>query len=294
VEWKDKLISLFLRISEDKAIKKYLVALRESNNFSPEFSDEEALTVYIYGILQGYTKVKDIHRYTEQHLKQEWFPQLPSYQAFNNRLNFIAGAFEILAANLMEQGSAASQFVNENIHDSMPIILAAKSRSSFARVARRHCAKGYCSSKDMYYYGLKLHLFGLVNPGTLPMPEFCWFGSARENDLTAARPYFECVYNRKIYADKIYADTELNERLKLQNTIIITPVKKAKGQLFLDAAEALFSTAVSRIRQPIESLFNWLNEKTQIQNATKVRSERGLWAHVWGRLAAAMYLLVNP
>ena len=49
------------------------------------------------------------------------------------------------------------------------------------------------------------------------------------------------------------------------------------------------------MRQPIESLFNWIEEKTGIQCASKVRSYQGLLVHVFGRLAAAMYLLVfNP
>ena len=47
------------------------------------------------------------------------------------------------------------------------------------------------------------------------------------------------------------------------------------------------------MRQPIESLLGWINEKTGIQRASKVRSYRvfGLLVHVFGRLAAAMLLL---
>jgi hypothetical protein len=68
-----------------------------------------------------------------------------------------------------------------------------------------------------------------------------------------------------------------------------------KGQPRLSAADRLYSEAVSRIRQPIEALFGWIQEKTGIQTASKVRSERGLMVHVFGRLAAAMLLLAfNP
>ena len=38
-------------------------------------------------------------------------------------------------------------------------------------------------------------------------------------------------------------------------------------------------------------MINWINEKTGIQRASKVRSYRGLLVHVFGRLAAAMLLL---
>lgn len=46
------------------------------------------------------------------------------------------------------------------------------------------------------------------------------------------------------------------------------------------------------MRQPIESLFNWINEKTGIERASKVRSAKGLIVHVFGKLAAAVYMLV--
>jgi len=49
--------------------------------------------------------------------------------------------------------------------------------------------------------------------------------------------------------------------------------------------------AVSRIRQPIESLFSWIDAKTGIQCASKVRSYQGLVVHVFGRLAGAMLIL---
>ena len=65
-----------------------------SNNCEPEFTDEEAMTVYLFGIIQGHNKVKNIHQYAQQHLLS-WFPKLPSYQAFDNRLNHLCYAFEI-------------------------------------------------------------------------------------------------------------------------------------------------------------------------------------------------------
>ena len=67
---------------------------------------------------------------------------------------------------------------------------------------------------------------------------------------------------------------------------------KKKGQLLLDAADELYSTAVSKIRQPIESFFNWINEKTDLQIANKIRSKKGLLTHVYGKLAAAFICLV--
>ncbi|MEM6265544.1 MAG: hypothetical protein AAGI38_23785, partial [Bacteroidota bacterium] len=53
----------------------------------------------------------------------------------------------------------------------------------------------------------------------------------------------------------------------------------------------LISTSVSRVRQPIESFLNWIDQKTDIPSASKVRSTQGLSVHVFGKLAAAMFFL---
>jgi hypothetical protein len=53
------------------------------------------------------------------------------------------------------------------------------------------------------------------------------------------------------------------------------PIKKIKGEGQL-------------IRQPIESLFNWIIDKTDIQNASKVRSSKGLLVH--GKIISACLL----
>ncbi len=55
--------------------------------------------------------------------------------------------------------------------------------------------------------------------------------------------------------------------------------------------EIILSTNVSRIRQPIESLFNLIDKKTGIQTASKVRLTQGLLVHVYGKLSAALLLL---
>ena len=48
-------------------------------------------------------------------------------------------------------------------------------------------------------------------------------------------------------------------------------------------------SAISRVRQPIETLVGWIEEKTGIECAGKVRSYNGLMVHVFGKLAAAMF-----
>ena len=67
---------------------------------------------------------------------------------------------------------------------------------------------------------------------------------------------------------------------------------RVKGQPLLPTDERLRNTSISRMRQPIESWFNWLQQKTAIEAASKVRSTKGLIIHALGRLAAALIALI--
>ena len=71
---------------------------------------------------------------------------------------------------------------------------------------------------------------------------------------------------RELYADKAY---EYLKRVHGLPFTVMTPVKKQKGQEHLDAADARLSRAVSQVRQPVESIFNWIEEKPARRALTK-------------------------
>lgn len=186
----------------------------------------------------------------------------------------------------------------KSLIDSMPIITCA-GKNKVGKVATEITSKGYCSTKNMYYFRLKLHAVAFRREGTIPFPEMLILSVADENDSTVFKR--ECVgnlNNREIYTDKIYSDIpfykETQECKKLE---LFTPIKAIKGESpeitqREKAARDLCSTAVSKVRQPIESLFNWLNEKTNIQRAMKVRSTSGLLVHTMGKIAITLITLI--
>ena len=73
-----KLIELYLLICRFYDNEPLLKQQRLSN-FSPRFSDEELLTMYLFGHLQGHTTHRRIYDYFVNHWR-EWFPLLPSPQ----------------------------------------------------------------------------------------------------------------------------------------------------------------------------------------------------------------------
>jgi hypothetical protein len=92
----------------------------------------------------------------------------------------------------------------------------------------------------------------------------------------------------KIFADKAYQTERKSIKTQENNKVLLTPVKKKKGQKSLSFWQTTFSKAISSVRQPIESLFNWIEEKTSIQTASKVRSTQGLITHISGKLTVAI------
>ena len=258
-------------------------AQRLSNNFRPKFTDEECIAIYLFGIAEGKFEVKAIYEFMKDYW-DGWFPHLPSYQKFNKRINLLAPAFQALCGVLISECLVDDSHI-DHLMDSLPIIVANEQRSGSAKVAKELCNKGYCASKKMYFHGVKLHILGQKQHKTLPGIRMVRVESASENDITVAKKWLCSVRNMDIFADKMYADKEWLEELALQNVRIFTPVKKKKGQGFLESADAIYSAAVSRARQAIESFFNWIQEKTRIQTASKVRSTDGLIAFIFARLA---------
>lgn len=291
-----QMIAIYLYICDIYDAELKHACQRFSNNSEPEFTDQEIMTVFLFVMhAEKRFSIKQIYDFADNYLRS-WFPKLPSYVAFDMRLNRLSEAFRILAELTISNFTPEDCQLNESVLDSLPIITCSGKRSG--KVARDITDKGYCSTKGMYYFGLKLHALGYTRPCQLPFPEQIQLTQASENDLNVFKQAWADIENRVFYGDKIYCDHEFFDDLaNSNNSYMLTPVKGVKNQPEVikqrdKAANDLFSTAVSRIRQPIESLFNWIIVNTDIQRASKVRSTKGLLVHVFGRIAAAYIFLI--
>lgn len=266
------------------------------NGAAPVFSDCEVLTTYLFAVgFEQRFQLKQVHRYINEHWRS-WFPHLPSYVGYVMRLNRLVSVFPHLVARLAATiGQQQRHSTVFSLTDSMPIKTCSNKRH--AKVALELCSKGYNAVKKQYYYGVKLHAIGFLSPGKLPVVEYLQISPASEHDLTAQRPLLESLGRRVVVADKAFWDKKLEAVLQRQGGELLTPVMlqsevaralKQRNR----AADDLFSTAVARLRQPIESFFNWLIEKTDLQRASKVRSSVGLLIHIFGKIAAAFLTLI--
>ena len=291
-----KLIAIYIHVCRLYSQELKYLCLRYTNNNEPEFTDQEIMTVYLFAVQQEQRfSVQQIYDFADQYLRS-WFPALPSYQAFNNRLNRLSEAFKAVAAHSFATCLPVGCNLDISLADSFPIITCSGKRNG--KVAKEITDKGYCSTKSLFYYGLKFHALAFSTPKKMPFPEKIVITPASENDLNVFKQEWGNITNRTFYGDKIYIDSKFFEDLAINsNSFMLTPVKGVKGESEVmrkrnKAADDLYSKAVSTVRQPIESLFNWLIAKTDIQRASKVRSTNGLLVHVFAKIAAAFIYII--
>lgn len=289
------LISLYTQICECYTTELFCEVQRFSPNSRPKFTDAELLTCYLFGLrYENKYDLRSNYDYIANHWLS-WFPDLPSYQAYNARLNRLAPALIRLMVCWWESIPLPADQIEILLGDSCPIITCSGKR--IPKVALEWTDKGKCASKDLFYHGLKLHFLGLKREKQLPVPTHIIFTPASASDLATLRPVLETLEDVPVYLDKAYVDETLEKTMESNRCALCTPLKKKRGESeiirHLEAAyHKQVGTAVAKVRQPVESFFNWMQEKVHIQNASKVRSINGLLVHLYGKLAAlALYWL---
>ena len=285
-----KLIELYLLICRLYDNQPVLKQQRLSNNHQPRFSDEELLTMYLFGHLQGLTTQRRIYDYIHNHWR-EWFPTLPSYQTVNGRLNELAPAFELLIEQLLVSGGQHISDTDDRLIDSVPVMLARGTRANRGRVAFGLADTGFCATKQEHYRGVKLHFIAVRRIQRVPLPEKIHLSPASQHDLSALREVSPSLpAGCGLFADKAYFHRDTEAACKERGWFLVAAYKRHRHETEKDVP-TLYNRFVSMIRQPLESLFNWLIQRTDLQNASRVRSSQGLKVHCYGKLAVACLLL---
>lgn len=287
-----KLIQLYCHVCDHyNQFLRWNVQRFSPNGFCGQITDQEIITIYLFCIAyEEKYKVKSMHQHIQRYWLS-WFPHLPAYQTFNARLNRLAAAFPLLVEQLIQEVALPADASAVLLGDSLPVITCSHKRAG--KVAPELTDKGYCATKRMHFYGVKVHAVAQKRNALLPIPCLMDITPASVHDLTALRPVLEQIRAPIIVLDKAYCDAGLEKVMQANEAALLTPIKEKKGLAIrlkkLDKAyNDLFNTAVAKVRQPIESLFSWINELTDIQNASKIRSATGLMVHIFGRLAAAL------
>ena len=149
MDWETKLISLYTTICNEYSEKIWPHCQRLTNGANTNFTDEEVMTIYCFGLFRGYRTTKSIHRYAQDYLS-DWFPKLPGYAAFIHRINRLSNAFLELIT-VLQSRKITDEENGVYLVDSFPIALARYNHAYTAKVAPELANKGYCSTKKLHF-----------------------------------------------------------------------------------------------------------------------------------------------
>lgn len=134
MDWQLRLITLYEAICKHYQEQLWVYCQRFSPYVDLGFSDEEVLCIYLWGLMDKRRELRTIYDDTRRHL-HAWFPRLPSYGGFVQRLNQLADVFVPLLEALQAQCPQTGVLRQVRLLDSMPIRLAHGKRSNRACVA---------------------------------------------------------------------------------------------------------------------------------------------------------------
>ncbi len=252
----NQLIQLYLLVCHIYDTHSETCFQRLSYNSEPRFTDQELVTIYLFGHLNEKYEKKAMHKLIDKYWCH-FFPRLPAYQTFVARRNQLEQTFQTIGGYFQELLQAHRSPEIDHLIDSVPVMLAAGTHAYAARGARDVAAVGYCASQKTYSHGVRLHTIAHSCFAPLPRPTHIWLREGSVHDLQSVREQDIYLPESALIGDKAFLDPTLQASPRQQQTRLYTPLKKPKG-IELTAGQKYYNRLESWLRQPIESFFNWL------------------------------------
>jgi hypothetical protein len=136
VDWALRLITLYEFVCKQYRDHLWVYCQRFSAHRALSLTDEEVLCIYLWGVMEKRFEINTIYADTRRHLR-DWFPHLPSYGGYVQRLNRLSGVFVPLLAAMREAFPTLGIGSDTRLMDALPIHLAHAKRSTRARSSAR-------------------------------------------------------------------------------------------------------------------------------------------------------------
>lgn len=117
-----QLIQLYVLVCHVHDTRSATCFQRLSNNAKPVFTDQEVITIYLFGHLQGVFEKKAIHKLIDNYWRH-FFPNLPAYQTFVARLNLLEPTLQAIGGYLQDLLADNLQPEIDHLVDSLPVML---------------------------------------------------------------------------------------------------------------------------------------------------------------------------
>lgn len=202
MNWQDRLIAIYLYVCKHYQQNLWIYSQIMSNHADLSFSDEEVITLFLFGVMDKHREIKSIYEYADRHLR-DGFPRLPGYVAYVQRLNRVADVFAPLLT-LIQQEQETRNPGQVWLIDSFLVALAKQGHRFNACVEKQLADSGYCSTKKLSYYGVRVHIIGRCQPGSSPIPEYMGVTGGSDHDGKIFDQIRPQLHHNELYGDKAY------------------------------------------------------------------------------------------
>lgn len=187
--------------------------------FAPALSDEEVITMEICGEYFGFSRDEDLYAYFHSHYRH-FFPQLGERTGFVRQAANLWAVKAAIQQRLTTVSGQAADVVQ--VIDTLPLPVCVYTRSRRDRCFRPEADYGFCSAKQLHYYGFKLGLRVsragmIIHYALLPARPH---DSQLLDDLIAG-------FDGVVPADKGFVDASRQQELARKRHVeLVTPARK--------------------------------------------------------------------
>ena len=239
----------------------------------PTLSDSEVITIEVLGEFLGLETDTAIFRYFRRHYG-EWFPALQRI----HRTTFVRQA-----ANLMPVKAQIWRELTHQLPFDALISIVDSAALPVCRLARAHRCRRFAGEADygfdemskQVFYGFRLHL-RVAWPGVIVGVELAP-ASAHDTQLV---PELTAQAQGWLLGDRNYWSPSLQEALRRQNLVLLTPFKHRKGD-----ARHPWPRWLTQKRRRIETVFSQLVQRFKMR-AVWARDLWHLSSRLWRKILA--------
>ena len=269
IDFESLLVIVFVLVDDwYKSSKKSLKS--KSPGVKPEMSNSEIMTL---ALMMDYLPFPVLSQYLGfiRANYGKWFPNLLERSQFNRRLRKLGAEIEILRRMWVQQLGSGDE--KSFMIDTKPIPVVGYRRSKKHSDFDGSASYGYCAARKMKYFGYKLVVLSTL--GRIPVADE--LVPANTDERKAVEGVLQMVRGSDIYGDKGFIGQHWQSEVTLSTGNRIWTIQRENQH---QKVSPDLKRLISKVRQPIEGVFNEIQNTGRNPERLLNKTVQGLATHM--------------
>lgn len=269
IDFESLLVIVFVLVDDwYKSSKKSLKS--KSPGVKPEMSKSEIMTL---ALMMDYLPFPVLSQYLGfiRANYGKWFPNLLEPSQFNRRLRKLGAEIEILRRMWVQQLGSGDE--KSFMIDTKPIPVVGYRRSKKHSDFDGSASYGYCAARKMKYFGYKLVVLSTL--GRIPVADE--LVPANTDERKAVEGVLQMVRGSDIYGDKGFIGQHWQSEVTLSTGNRIWTIQRENQH---QKVSPDLKRLISKVRQPIEGVFNEIQNTGRNPERLLNKTVQGLATHM--------------